>query len=167
MNAQTTTIKFPRFKKDGIIASAVKNHEDYMARQKVRFTFIKQAARLIDESWLPEDSRFYVETYGMTIYIPWSKANLIKARKAIGSGWKFDSQYQNDNGTLTKNYHTYLENEYISLTLVMDAEKLVEGTCKKVLVESKTEMVQVTRQTYKVICEDGTEMMEVETERNV
>jgi hypothetical protein len=164
MNAITNTIKFPRFKKDGIIATAVKNHEDYMVRQKVRFSFIKQAARLIDETWLPEDSRFYVESYGMTIYIPWSRTNLIAARKAIGSGWKFDSQYKSDNGTLTKNYHRYIESEYISLTLVMDAEKLVEGACKRILVEEKTEMVQVTRSTYKVICEDGTEMMEVERE---
>ncbi len=168
MNTQTaSTIKLPRLKKDGIIATAVRSHEDYMARQKARFQFIKQAARLIDESWLPKDTRFYIETYGITIYVPWSKSNMIAARKALGTGWKFGSQYQNDNGTLTKQYSRYLEEEYISLTLIMDAERLVEGTCKRVLVESKVELVQVTKQTYKVICEDGSEMMEVESEKVV
>lgn len=164
MNTQQSTIKLPRLKKDGLIANAIKSQEDYLARQKARLTFVKQAARLIDESWLPTDTRIYIETYGITLYVPWSKSNMIAARKALGSGWKFGSQYQNDNGTLTKNYSRYLDEEYISLTLIMDAERLVEGTCKRILVESKTELVQVTKQTYKVICEDGTEMMEVEKE---
>jgi hypothetical protein len=167
MNAQNPIVKLPRIKKDGLISNAIKNQKDYMARQRARFTFIEQAAKRIDESWFPKDTRFYMESYGITIYIPWSKSNLIAIRKAIGAGWKYNNQYQNSNGTLTKNYYMYMEDEYITLTLIMDAEQLVEGTCKRILVESKVELVEVTKQTYKVICEDGTEMMEVESEREV
>lgn len=170
MNTQTLkpTIKMRRLSPNSMIGKVVKEHEDYVARQKNRFQAIKMACRNILEDMLPKDTRFYVDSYGITMYVPWSKENLGQARKACGSGWEYDSQYKDDSGTLTRHYHQYFSvgdaanNEYVTLSIILDPQKLVEGSCRKILVEEKEVTETYMKKVYKVICDDGSETIEVE-----
>lgn len=148
-----------RFSKDSEIAKIVKDHEEWEAKKRARFAKIKHHAKLILEDMLPQGFRFSCDAYGMTIYVPWSKGNLAQTRKACGAGWTFRSQYKDDSGTLSRHY--IYDGDYdVSLTIILDSQKLVEGACRRILVEEKVEAYTQTRKVYKVICDDGTESYE-------
>jgi len=159
MNTSKPTIKLSRFSKNSNIFKEIKSHEEWETKKREKFQKIKAAARNILEDMLPEGYRFSCDSYGMTIYVPWSKENLSLTRKACGSGWTFRSQYKDDSGTLSRSY--IFNNDYdIQLSIILDAQQLVEGSCRRILVEEKAETYTQVRKYYKVICDDGTESYE-------
>ena len=161
MNTQKPLAKVIRFPKDSVIKAALESQEEYMARKRARFAAIKFAARFINEKEFPEGARFSCDDYGMTLYVPWSKENIGKARKAMGEGWKFESQYKDDSGSLSRRYGMKIGDFNVELSLVMDAQKLVEGACRRILVSEEEVPSTYTRKVYKVICADGTETYEI------
>lgn len=154
-------------RKDSAIGQIIQSHEEYLARKKARWQSVKKIMRLILSDLLPKDYRLYCEDYGVTLYIPWSMENLENARKAIGSGWHLDSTYTNDDGSMTRNYSQTVDDFHINFSIIMDAQKLVSGACRKILIQEETKMIAHTTKKYKVICEDGTETFEISREEDV
>ena len=160
MTASKSLAKVVRFPNNSVIKAAIDSQEEYLARKRGRLAAMKFAARFIDEKLFPEGSRFSVDDYGMTLYVPWSKENIGKARKAMGDGWKFFNQWKDDSGTLSRRYEMKIGDFTIEFSLIMDAQKLVEGACRRILVSEEVVPSSYTRKIYKVICDDGTETYE-------
>lgn len=147
-------------KMQGIIHTAIQNEQKYQENRRADWAFTKKVMRQILEDLLPEGTTVYCGIGSITIRVEWGVENLKQARKAMGNGWKFSSNYTETSGTLTKSYYRYDESipndyhqhrPYVSLSLVMDAGKLDPNTCKRIEVGEKT----FTQKIYQVICEDG------------
>lgn len=144
----------------GILAEAIKREQEYQEGRRADWIFTKKVMRTILEDLLPEGTKIYCGAGSISIHVKWGVDNLRQARKAMGSGWEFGSNYKSDNGTLTKSYYRYDESvprdsyrhrSYVSLSLVMDSAELDPNTCKKIEVGEKT----YTQKIYQVVCSDG------------
>jgi len=155
--------------KSGIIATSIKNEQTYQEEKRQDWMLTKKVLRTFLEELFPEGTSIYCGSGSITIRVPWGINNLQQARKAMGSGWKFSSNYTSADGTLTKSYHkyddgtdtleydmnSYVRRSYVGLSLIMDAGKLDPDTCKRIEVGEKT----YTQKIYQIICEDGVKEM--------
>jgi len=152
--------KVVRFPANSEVLKALRDHEEWQAKKRARFAAIKFAARYINEKLFPEGTRFSCDDWGMTLYVPWSKENMGQARGAIGAGWKVESQYKDDSGTLSRRYGMKVGDFDVEISIVLDSQKLVEGSCRRIVVSEEVVPSTYTRKVYKVICDDGTETFE-------
>jgi len=152
-------------KLNGLISTAIKSETEYQEGKRADWQFTKKLMRQFLEDLFPEGTKIWCGAGSVTIRVPWGVDNIRQARKAMGSGWRFSSNYTETSGTLTKTYYKYDEDvpngahrhrSYVSVSLIMDASELNPETCKRIEVGEKT----FTQKVYKVVCDDGvTEML--------
>lgn len=150
-------------KRNGIVQKAIQSEETNRKERLLDWKYTQQILKEIDEDLLPEGCTLYVGSSNITIRVPWGLEYLGQARRAMGSRWKFSSNYTDTNGTLTKTYYTSnLPEHYdqrvtgkhyssVWLSLIMDSEKLEEGSCRRIEVGEKT----YTQKVYQVVCDDS------------
>jgi hypothetical protein len=156
--------KGTKMKLNGMIAKAIKSEQDYQETKRADWQFTKKALRGMLEDLFPEGTKIWVGAGSITIRVPWGVDNIRQARKAMGSGWKFSSNYTETSGTLTKTYYmydvsvptdSYRHTAYVCVSLIMDASELNPETCKKIEIGEKT----FTQKVYKIVCDDGVQEM--------
>jgi hypothetical protein len=152
-------------KKSSIIREAIKKQEEYIRNRNRDFKITKSLMRNFKDSGFPADTQIWVDSYSIQIIVPWGVRNMRMARLAVGKGWEFSWKSEDPDGSISYSYYQHvptgkidewgnMEKTHINLNIRMNAQKLPEGTCQRILVHEEERTYKV--QKFKIVCTEGT-----------
>lgn len=151
--------------KEDIINTYVEKIDNDILVKQICWSRMKPILAKMDGTAFPKGTSFWCDYDSITVRIPWGAKHLSKARQVIGKGWEFSYKSDQSDGSITYHYGQQIQipgldalrswsndnKKHFTLNIVMSAEKLVAGSCTKVLVEERTQTY--TSQVYKVVCD--------------
>lgn len=151
--------------KENLITAHIQEVDNNELLRQISWMHMKKLLSQIDGTAFPKGTAFWCDYDTVTVRIDWGTELLSKARKVMGKGWKFDYKSDASDGSITYHYSQWVtipgidslrnwrndDQKNFSLRIVMQADKLRQGTCTKVLVEERE--VTYKHQVYKVVCD--------------